>query len=401
MANAIAPIGANAFVVAYYESYLTSPYSQRVKVGTLDPTTHTITLSSNAPVFGPANDNDAWTNFGRPEALATTTTAASTLAFVVPYYATTSNATLKGAKDSGLCLTTASFDRPSNAVSAFSTPACDKRFQPTYLVESLRVAEQLLAVAFYDSKNNGALTVVLATVPTADKVATVAPTFRSVYVFAEAAGPFAFGAGWGFSPKPSLALLSGNRLAVSFLNPAASGRPSVKILQLSTATLSLRDVTPALPATLDEFTLEIENGGVDSAITHDVIAVGDDSVLTGHLGKRGKAVHATLSVVEAFGAPVGVVHKYKGSGAALRTATLTIAGHADDVSLAPTQKALEAGRTYYATTAGYVVSAVSTNTMEDVGAEYVVAKENGHVLVTTDSKVGYAIDDETLFIATA
>ncbi|KAJ0407546.1 hypothetical protein P43SY_006864 [Pythium insidiosum] len=397
MSNVIAPIGPNAFVVAYYESYMTSPYAQRVKVGTLDPTTRAITFSTNAPVFGPANDNDAWTNFGRPQALASSSSASSSapLAFVIPFYAATSNATLNGARDSGLCLTMASFDRQANAVSAFTSAVCDKRFQPTYLLESLRITPVLLAVVFYDSKNNGALTVVLARVPSAETVATSAPQFRSVYVFAEAVGPFSFGAGWGFWPKPSLALLAGNRLAVSFMNQAASGLPSVKILQFSTASLALKDVTPVLPTTQDAFTLEIEQGGLDGTITHDVIAVGDDSVLTGHLGKRGAATHATVSVVEAFGAPVGVVHKCDGK----TKATATISGHAEDVMLAPAQSKLQSGQTYYATTAGYVVSADAA--ASPAGAEFIVASENKRVLVTVDSKVGYAIDDDTIFVTTA
>lgn len=373
--------GASAFVLAYYEKYdATTPYAQRVKVGTVDATTKAITFSADTPKFGVDNSASFTTQFGKPVAVGTAGM------FIIPYFQTTGTATL-ASQLSGLCVTSSTFSSSAKTVAAFSTGVCQAKYMPKYLVDSIMLSDSAMAIAFYDSANNNMLTITTVSVSSYDK----SLSFRTSYVFSEVSGAFEFGAGsYGFSTKPSLAKLSGSRVAVSFLNPSQNGKLSVKVLHFSSETLAFKDVTPVMPVAKSDFSLIKVAGtnAVDKAVTQETIAVSGDGVVAAYLGKRGTAVHQRFSVVEDFGAPVGILRKYNGK----KKATVAISGKAKVSSK------LTVGQVYYATTTGAVQRADTSS--GDVTGEYVYSAD-GSLLMTTSSKVGIAVDDDKLFVNTA
>lgn len=366
--------GMSALVVAYYENPNSVAYSQRVKVAMVDPTTKAVTFSADTPSFGVSNTATSMTQFGNPVAVG------STGAFIIPYY-TSSTA------PSGLCVTKSTFAATAKSVAAFSTPVCNTKFLPTNLVGSLMLSDSVLALAFYDEGNNNALTVATVAVSSYDG----SLRFRSSYVFSEAMGDFEFGTGYSFWPKPSLAKLAGSRLVVSFLNPSMAGKLSVKILQYSTETLALKDVTPVLPLAKSDFNLIANTAATSKAVTLDVLPVSDDGVVTGYLGYRGATVHQRFSVVEDFGNPVGVLRDYTSKS---KKASVAITGKAK-VSVSG---GLTVGQVYYATTTGKLTKALASASSSP--ATYVYS-EDGTRLVTATSKVGLAVEKDQLFVNTA
>lgn len=369
--------GSSAFVIAYYDKYIdaTTPYSQRVKVGVVDPATNAVTLLATTPAFGIDNNANYMTNFGKPQAVG------KDGMFVIPYFQTSWNAALASTL-SGLCVTSSKFSSSAKTIAAFSTGVCQTKFQPKYLIDSVMLSDNVLAIAFHDSANNNALTIATVAISSYDS----SMRFRTSYVLTEVGGTFEFGAGspYGFSPKPSLAKLSGDRVVVSFLNPSQSGKLSVKVLHYSPDTLAFKDVTPVMPLAALDFSLIVEANGRDKAVTQEVIPVSDDGVVTAYLGKRGTTVHQRFSVVEDFGAPVGILRKYNGKA----KASVAISGKADVSSK------LTVGQVYYATTTGAVVAATSSS------GEYAYSTD-GSLLMTTSSKVGIAVSKDQLFVNTA
>lgn len=372
--------GMSAFVIAYCEKYNANGWGQRVKVGVVDPATKAITFSADTPKFAIDNSASVMTEFGKPLAVG------KEGMFVIPYFQSTSSTTLTSPL-SGLCIASSTYSSSAKTIAAFSTDVCQTKYMPNYLVGSIMLTDLVMAIAFYDGANNNALTVATVSVSSYD----MSLSFRTSYVFSEVGGSFEFGTGsFGFSPMPSFAKLSGNRIAVSFLNPSQNGKPSVKVLHFSAETLAFKDVTPLMPVAKSDFNLIKVAGtnAVDNAVTQEVIAVSSDGVVTAYIGKRGTAVHQRFSVVEDFGAPVGILRKYNGKA----KASVAISGKVEVSSK------LTIGEVYYATTTGAVERANTTT--GDVTGEYVYSAD-GSRLMTTNSKIGIAVDDDKLFVNTA
>jgi hypothetical protein len=373
----VGAFSSTSFVVAYYESYLVSPYTQYVKVGVVD-TDGTITYTSTPISFGLGNGDDLYTTFG-----AASRVPYSTKDFLIPYFQTTTNTTQLASR-SGLCVTKSSFTLSSMTIAAFSGDVCQTNFMPSYYVESLMISDTVLALAFYDSNNNDALTVATVAYSTVDG----SLSFRSSYVFPEVAGSFEWGdQSYGFNPQPTMRLLSGNRLAVTFLNPSQSGKMSTKVLRFSLSTLSLRDVTPVLPVSALDFTLTVSVAAYNFAVVTDMVPVSADGFLAGYLGNRDLKQHNFFSVVEAFGAPVGILRDYNGKS----KATVAVSGKAKVSGLAK-------GVRYYATTSGSVVAAGTSTDTASNSTEFMYASGDT-LLVTADSVVGISVDSSHLFVS--
>ncbi|KAG2530149.1 hypothetical protein BBO99_00001978 [Phytophthora kernoviae] len=386
--NLMGALSSSAFVVAYYDPYNSAapyPYSQRVKVGTM-ATDGTITMSA-AVAFGGSNDADAMYNFGSPLALKALATA-TTAGFVIPYYdvvnAYSGTSTKTTATLNGLCVTSSSVS--AGTVATFTTPVCNSAYRPGFLIESVALSSSAMAIVFHDKSNNNALTVAVVTVNPTDS----SLHFRSSYVFKEVSGDF----DWykakygGYSPTPRLRVLSGNRLVVSFLNPTLAGRLSVRVLGFSVSTLAFHDLTPVLPVAPSTFTLAVSSAtNTYGAITHDTIPVGDDGFVTAYVGNRDNTVHQNFAVVETFGNPVGVMQSTSSD-----STSVTMQGTAEI-------SGLMAGKMHYAMTSGDVVAPDTTSTNSN-SAEFFYTSSDA-VIITTDSRVGMAVDDDTLFVATS
>ncbi|TMW57289.1 hypothetical protein Poli38472_003216 [Pythium oligandrum] len=378
--NLIARLSATTFAIAYYEPWVDgAQYGQRIEVGTVKDD-GTLTLTGASVLFGPMNDDASakkfTVTFGTPQLIKGEKTAST---MVIPYYGvSTKDTTL----NTGLCVTMGSYVS-TGTISAFTTGICNTKYQPTSFPESVMVSDNLLAIVFYDSKNNNALTIALV------YVTATSANFRGEYVLTEALGSFVYGSAYGFSPKPSLALLSGNRLAVSFLNAAMDGKQCVKVFKISTSANNIKSVTPVMPVAAQDFTLVVDptDDLQNNAITQELIAVSDDGVAMGYVGKR-PTPQARFTVMEAFGAPVGIIRSYDGKN----EVSVAISGKTTEVSTPKSEELVE-GQFYYATTAGYVVPSLSDNL-----GEYFKYDD---MLVATDGKIGVAIDDDKLFVSTA
>lgn len=377
-ANFLGRLSSTAFVAAYYDQYVSSGYSQRVKVGTVS-SAGAITYSTNTPAFGPTNANQFYTNFGAPVAIPSLSNT-----FIIPYYSSTSNTTLM-VNNTGLCVTMATYFTSNTTVSDFSDGVCTTKFMPHLLMDSVMISDSVLAIAFYDNANNNALTVVTVSISSSSGEASI----RTNYVFSDVMGDFEFGsASYGFSPKPTLRVLSFDRLAVGFLNPSAAGKLSVKILHFSTSTLTFKDMTPVLPIAASNFTL-VYSSGADKAVTLDMIPVSADGVATAYIGLRGTTAHQRFSLVESFGPPVGVIRSYNGKS----KVEIAVSGKAKVESM---DGDMTIGSVYYATTMGDVVAANMSSTSS---SEYMYSAD-GSMLITTDSKIGIAVEKTKLFVAT-
>lgn len=377
--NTIDAFSSSAFVVAYYDSYLSSPYTQYVEVGVVS-STGTITYTGTPVSFGPDNviADSMYTTFGAARRMPYSTTD-----FLIPYFQTTINSAQLDSR-SGLCVTKSSFTASTKTIAAFSDDVCQTKYMPKYFVESVMISDTVLALAFYDSSNNDALTVATVAYSTVDG----SLSFRSNYVFPEVAGSFEWGSGaYGFYPQPTMRVLSGNRLAVTFFNPSDSGKVSTKVLRFSLSTLSFRDVTPVLPVSALDYTLAVTNSNYDFALVADMVPVGADGFIAGYLGNRNLKQHSFFSVVEAFGAPVGILRDYNGKS----KATVAVNGKAK-------VSGLTTGVRYYATTSGRVVAAGTSSDTASNSTEYLYASGDT-MLVTADSVVGIAVDDDRLFVS--
>ncbi|KAF1336696.1 hypothetical protein FI667_g153, partial [Globisporangium splendens] len=357
LSNSISPLTSSAFVAAYFDPCDSTSYMQRVKVGVVDSTSHTITYSADVS-FGPANTppTSVYTNFGKPATVASSTDPI----IIIPYFATTG----------GLCVTKATYTIASNIVSAFSTGVCQAKLTPAFLIDSIMLSDSVMAIALYDKSNNNVLTVMTAVISGFDG----SLSFRSTFALTDVGGSFEWDNYYGYSPKPSLAKLRGNRMAVSFLNPTLAGRMSVKILKYSLETLAFKDATPVLPFAAKDFTLVIADATHSKqAITLDIIATSNDSVIAGYMGNRDNVAHQRFSVVEHFGEPFAISGNAKMSSSKL-----------------------VAGQVYYATTTGALLQSNGTN----VGGEYTYSAD-GTCLMTADSKIGFTVDSDELFVNTA
>ncbi|KAG3116375.1 hypothetical protein PI124_g5645 [Phytophthora idaei] len=376
--NFITPLSSSSFIVAYYEKYDATGYWQSARVGSVG-SDGTITLSTAAKNFGVKNDADFVTNFGSPLALKGLRAGTG---FIIPYYTQLNpwTGTTKTISDlSGLCVSSATF--ASNAQSAF-TSVCNTAYRPSQFPESVALSDNAMAIVFHDEANNNALTVATLSV-SSDK----SLHFRSSYVFPEVSGDFDL---YDLSTTPRPRVLTGNRLAVSFLNPTLNGRLSVRVLSFSPSTLSLKELTPVLPVAPPTFSLYVSdstNYSLNKAIVHDMLPVGADGFVTVYVGKRNNVLHQNFAVTEAFGNPVGIVQSTSSD-----KSSITMQGKAE-------VDGLTAGVMHYATTSGAVVAPDSKST-DSNSAEFFYTAEDT-ILVTMDSRVGLAIDDDTLFVSTS
>ncbi|KAE9122509.1 hypothetical protein PF010_g6713 [Phytophthora fragariae] len=370
--NFITPISSSSFVVAYYDTWSAS-YYQYVKIGVM-AADGTITLSS-AKSFGVANGAGLFTEFGAPVALKGLSSTGA--GFAIAYYTELNSYSqdpnnLKTDADlSGLCVTTAIFS--SDALSNFTTPVCAD-YRPGHYPEIVALSDDAIAVIFYDTANNNALTVVIMAL-SSDKTLSVS----SSYVFPEVHGDLS-----AYNPSflsPHGRLLSGNRLAVSFLNPAMNGRLCVRVFSFSQYTLVLKERTPILPVGPSDF------AWVTTAnkwpVNHAMAPLGADGFVTGYVGRRNNVLQQNFAAFEAFGNPVGIVQSTSGD-----SVSVTTQGKADASGLTD-------GAVYYATTSGAVVAQNGTSMDPDF-----FYTADGTMLVTKDSRVGVAVDDDKLFIST-
>ncbi|KAK1941749.1 hypothetical protein P3T76_006813 [Phytophthora citrophthora] len=382
-ANFIAPLTSTSFVVAYYNTYSPSGFDQLVKVGTV-ATDGTITLTSSAQAFGAPNTQYLMTQFGKPLALKALANTAGA-GFVIPYYNQVNKYATNNPKTnadvSGLCVTFAVFSASLGTISSFSDGVCDTKYRPNHYPEPIALSDNVLVIAFYDTANNNALTLVTVKYDATDN----ALSFKSSYVFPEVFGNFNYDQGYEFFTTPRLRLMSGNRLAVSFMNPALDGRLSVRIFEYSN--VGLKEMTAVLPVALPGFNLSISDSKTNTAgaVTHDLIVVGPDTVVASYVGARNNFVHQRFIAVENLTPPVGVIQSYSSDKISIATQ-----GRVD-------VDGLTTGEVHYATTMGVIVS--KRDSYFSNSSEYVYAEGNA-LLVTADSRVGIAVDDDSLFVST-
>ncbi|GMF19077.1 unnamed protein product [Phytophthora lilii] len=367
--NFMTRVSDTSFALVYYESYLVSPYYQRVIVGTVADD-GSISFSDSIE-FGNAN-GDTYTQFGTPQSVFNTSNTVT-----VPWYVeastTSSNDTASTDVGSvGLCLFTASL---SSSTLTKTAEVCDTTVTPTYYVDSAKISETVIALSYFDTSNNYALTLSLVEFSTV----TGAPTFRSSYVLDESVGKIDFGSAFGFYPTPIVRVLTNNRLAVGFLNPANSGSPSIKVLSYS-SDLTLSEDSPVLPVANADFSLSSADPKAAGSIVLDVVAT-DTGALIGYAGLWAGTQNQRVALVESFGKPVGVVSNVDGSDL--------------DVALSGTvdvSSSLVKGTTYYASTEGTLYAASTTTT-----DNYILANDNS-VVISKDALVGVAVSSKKLVV---
>ncbi|KAE9346569.1 hypothetical protein PR003_g7353 [Phytophthora rubi] len=359
----------SSFALVYYESYLVSPYYQRVIVGSV-AADGAISFSDSIE-FGSAN-GVTYTQFGTPQSVFNSSDTVT-----VPWYveaaATSSNDTAASdVGNVGLCLFTASL---SDSTLAKKSEACDTTVSPTYYVDSAKISETVVALSYFDTANNYALTVSLVEFSTI----TGAPTFRSSYVLDESVGQFDFGSAFGFYPTPIVRVLTNNRLAVGFFNPAKAGSPSIKVLSYS-SDLTLSEDSPVLPVANADFSLASADPNAAGSITLDVVAT-DTGAVIGYAGLWAGAQNQRVALVESFGQPVGVVSNVDGSDL-----DIALSGTVDISS------DLVKGSAYYASTGGKLYAASTTTT-----DKYILADDNS-VVISKDALVGVAVSSKKLVV---
>ncbi|KAL4159550.1 hypothetical protein PRNP1_000127 [Phytophthora ramorum] len=370
--NFIAPLSSSAFVVAYYDTW-SSAYWQNLVVGSVG-TDGTITLGF-AKNFGVKNADGLNTQFGAPLAL-------KGAGIAIPYYTTLntyapSTPAKTDADLKGLCVAYSAFN--SNTITGFTDVCATTYYRPSHYPEPIALSDNAMAVVFHDKANSNALTLVTL------KMVGSALTFQTSYVFKEVFGSFDYGKGYEFNMEPRLRLLSGNRLAVSFLNPALAGRLSVRIVGYSALTLTFNELTPVLPVALPGVSLALtDTANSAGSITQDLVPVGADGFVASYVGYRDNIVHQRFIVLETLTKPVGVIQSVSSDGTAIATQ-----GRVEVDGLA-------SGEFHYATTSGALVA--KGDSLDSSSAEYIYAANNS-VLVTTTSRVGVAIDDDTLFVS--
>ncbi|KAK1941728.1 hypothetical protein P3T76_006792 [Phytophthora citrophthora] len=365
----ITRVSDTSFALVYYESYLVSPYYQRVIVGTVADD-GSISFSDSLE-FGNANGATS-TTFGTPQSVFNSSNTV-TIPWYVEASTTSSNDTASSSVgDVGLCLFSASF---ANGTLTETVDECDTSVSPTYYVDSAKISETVIALSYFDKANNYALTVSLVEFSTI----TGSPKFRSSYVLQESVGQIDFGSAFGFYPTPIVRVLANDRLAVGFLNPANSGKPSIKVLSYS-SDLTLSEVSPVLPVANADFSLASADPKAAGSIVLDVVAT-ETGALIGYAGLWAGVQSHRVALVESFGRPVGVISDV---------------GDSDlDVALAGTvdvSSNLIKGTTYYASTEGTLYAASTTTT-----DNYILANENS-VVISKDALVGVAVSSKKLVI---
>jgi hypothetical protein len=367
--NFVSRVSASSFALAYYEPYSSSAaYYQRVKVGSVADGKVSF---SDSLVFGKAN-GEMSTTIGRPQPVFNTSDRFTIPWFVDSSSATKDNRTVDGSV--GLCLTTASYDAASKALTSLGD-VCNTDLQPAYFIDSTQLSETVVALIFFNRADNFALTVATVEFSAISGI----PTFRSSYVIEEASGAFDFGSSYGFYPQPTLQALSSSRLAVSFLNPSNSGKPSIKVLKFS-SDLSMSAVSPVLPISNKDFTVASADPKAFGGIVLDMLPL-ETGFIVGYAGLWAGTQHQRVVLVESLGKPVGVVSKADGSDISVATS--------GTVEVSTT---LTSGSTYYAATDGTLYAPSSTT-----NDEFVVVNDN-NVVISKDALVGVAVSDKKLFV---
>ncbi|KAL3668408.1 hypothetical protein V7S43_006496 [Phytophthora oleae] len=358
-----------SFALVYYESYLVSPYYQRVIVGTVADD-GSISFSDSLE-FGNAN-GVTFTQVGTPQSVFNTSNTVTVPWYVQPSTTSSNDTTSSSVGDVGLCLFTASL---ADSTLTETVEVCDTTVSPNYYIDSAKISETVIALSYFDTANNDALTISLVEFSTI----TGSPTFRSSYVLKESVGQIDFGSASGFYPTPIVRVLANDRLAVGFLNPANSGKPSIKVLSYS-SDLTLSEESPVLPVANADFSLASADPKAAGSIVLDVVAT-ETGALIGYAGLWAGAQNQRVALVESFGKPVGVVSDVDDS-----ELDVALSGTVDVSSN------LVKGTTYYASTEGTLYAASTTTT-----DNYILANDNS-VVISKDALVGVAISSKKLVV---
>ncbi|ETI56567.1 hypothetical protein F442_00930 [Phytophthora nicotianae P10297] len=365
----ITRVSDTSFALVYYESYLNTPYYQRIVVGTVS-NDGSISFSEYLE-FGNAN-GATFTQYGTPQSVFNSSNTVTVPWYVEASTTSSNDTTSSSVGNVGLCLFTASL---SDNTLTETGEVCDTTVSPAYYIDSAKISETVIALSYFDTANNYALTVSLVEFSTIKG----SPTFRSSYVVDESVGAIDFGSAFGFYPTPVVRVLTNNRLAVGFLNPANSGKPSIKVLSYS-SDLTLSEESPVLPVANADFSLASADPNAAGSIVLDVVAT-ETGALIGYAGLWAGAQNQRVALVESFGKPVGVVSNVDGSDV--------------DVALSGTvdvSSSLVKGTTYYASTEGTLYAASTTST-----DDYILANDNT-VVISKDALVGVAISSDKLVV---
>ncbi len=369
-ANFMARISDSTFVVAFYEAYsATENYNQRVEVGIVNDNKLSF---SESVVFGKPNNANQFTTIGQPQGVFNTSNS-----FTIPWFVESNSVNATESVSVGLCLSTYTVDSKSGSATSVSE-VCKTEYDPAYYMDSTKLSDTQLAFVFVDRANNYALTV--ATVEFSD--ISGSPTFRGSYVLDESTGAFDFGAAGGFYPKPTVRVLDNNLLAIGFMNPSNTGKPSIKVLKYS-SDLSIDEVSPTLPISNADFSIASADPKAFNGIVMDMLVL-ESGFVVAYAGNWANTQQQRLSFVESLGKPVGIVTDVSGSDLNIAT-TGTI----------KLDTKLTAGEAYYASTDGKLYLP-STTTNDG----YVLVSDNSIVL-SKDSRVGVAITDSKLFVTAA
>ncbi|KAF0720784.1 Aste57867_63 [Aphanomyces stellatus] len=358
--NTIGRISATQFAITSFEPYVdeNTTYYQTINVGTVSGD-GAITMA--APLrFGFANGaGDANVN-SKPQQV-----PAIPGGFLVTYFNT------KAINASGLCVLLASVN--ASGVTQ-QDQVCNKLYQPVYFLDTTTLADNLIALAFYDKNNNNALTIATVGVSSAGKL-----VFRGDYVMQSAAGAFDFGSFYSWYPKPNVQSLGSNRLAVLFLNPANAGRPTTQVFKVSES-FALTPVTPLMRLSNGDFTLTgTTPKAISGVVTLDLLPISNTTYVATYSGKLNQVAHKRVSVVEFLGKPIGV-------GSSSKSIVMSGAAKVDNADFT-------AGKEYFATTKGDILVATST----DAGADYYFVGNT--TVVSKDSRVGVAVTKNTIYVS--
>lgn len=366
--NFMTRLSDSAFAIAYYEPYTADGYYQRLVVGSV-ASDSSISLSKSVE-FGDVNGAVLMTTFGTPKAI-----SSAGQEFVVPWFvddstASKNNQTIAGSV--GLCLYTANFT--AGAIDQIDE-SCNTAVEPAYYIDSERLEDNAIALIFFNRADNFALTVLIAEYSTV----TGTPTFRSSFVIEEAAGAYDFGSAYGFYPTPTIRVLPNNRIAVGFLNPSNSGKPSVKVLQYG-SDFSIQEVSPVLPVSNEDFSVSSADPNAYGAIVLDTLAVSSGFVVS-YAGLWAGSQNQRIALVESLGKPIGVVSDAGGSD--LKVAMSGVVDLSSDYT---------AGTSYYASTSGTLYAATTAT-----ADAYILADDN-KVVISKDALVGVAVSDSSIIV---
>lgn len=364
--NFMTRLSDSAFAVAYYEPISADGYYQRVVVGSVADD-NTVSLSDSVQ-FGNVN-GALYTTFGTPKAITSDSEKFTIPWFVDDSTATKDNQTIAGSV--GLCLFTANFS--SNTITEADS-TCDTAVEPAYYIDSARLEDNVIALIFFNRADNFALTILIAEYSSITGV----PTFRSSYVLEEATGAYDFGWPYGFYPTPTIRTLPDNRLAVGFLNPSNSGKPSVKVLKYG-SDFAISEVSPVLPVSNEDFSVSSADPNAYGSIVLDTLPVSSGFVVS-YAGLWAGSQNQRIALVESLGRPIGVV-----SDASSSELKVAMSG-AVDVS------DVTSGTSYYASTSGTLYAPTAT-TADD----FILAQDNT-IVISKDALVGVAVSGSSLIV---